>query len=136
MRLEQLTLKIEAAGLATRGVDLFQQFMPATVEHGIVLLPSLAGSPINWQLPGWQKANNFQLLVRHASIKVGYDLIQNVSNAITSLTYETLPAIPPDIPAINTLYVRPKHDIVILPRSPSNYFEFSQNFEVTYATVI
>jgi hypothetical protein len=136
MHLEQLSKRLETANLGTRGVNIFVHFMPATVTKGLVLLPSLAGDPINWELPGWHKANSFQIIVRDTSVDRGYQFATSCVSALTITTDTILAAIAPDIPAIQVRYIRPRHDVVVLPRSPSNYFEFSINFESAYSDII
>lgn len=110
-------------------------YMPAGVEKGVVLLPSLAGDPINWELGGhWRNAHAFQAIVRDFDIPCGSQRAVDVNKALTILQETTLPAMPElGIPSVVIRYIRPKHDVITYPRSPANYFEFSTNFEAVFS---
>jgi hypothetical protein len=135
MRLEQLARRLEIAGLGTRGQDLFIHYMPAQVTVGMVLLPSLAGDPIDWELGGgWRNSSHaFQLIARDANIPNGYKRASDAVNALLIQQDTILPAMDPDIPASNVRFIRPNHDIITYPRGPSGYFEFSMNFQAAFS---
>lgn len=135
MRLEQLAYRLELAGLARRGEDLYIHYMPPSVSRAVVILPSLAGDPINWELgPNWRNAHAFQVVVRDPKIPDGLNRATEINNALTILQTTTLPAMPDlNIPSALVRYIRPRHDIIAFPRSPANYFEFSTNFDAAFS---
>lgn len=136
MRVEQLAKILEDAGCGTRGVNLFVHFMPAQITKGIVLLPSLSGDAINWELPGWRNRVKFQILVRDNTIPAGHVRIKAATTALTIRQRTLVPEMAPDIPASLLSHCWPVHDAVVYPRSPANLFEFSVNFEMAFAIQI
>ncbi len=135
MRMEQLVSLCEKAGIGHAGQDLFIHYMNSSVSKGIVFLTSLTGDPIDWELPGWRKSKAFQAIVRDPSITSGYRRSEQLISAITINTVTTLPAIAPDIPAIQVAYIRPIVDTIVYPRTPDKVFEFSTNFEAGFAVL-
>ena len=135
MQVEQIAAIIAAANLGVSGTTLFVNTMPATVMNGIVVLPSLSGNQIDWEL-GSRFMNNatFQIIVRVPTDKyrVGYNLAESISKTLTIQTDTDISAIGTDIPACKILYMRPKHEIISYPRTQSGYIEFSVNYEMAY----
>ena len=53
MQLEPFANLIVQAGLGVMGQSLFLHYMPPSIDSAIVILPSLAGSAISFEMPGW-----------------------------------------------------------------------------------
>ena len=134
MRMEQLTPLIEAAGLGLSGKDLFIYFMPADVTVGVLVVSSLSGSKINYDLPGYRKDVGFQIIVRGPNLNEALTRATAIMKAVTITKRIMLPAIPSiGAPAIYVSYARPLHDPQPYPRMLGKGWEVSMNFMATYA---
>lgn len=134
MRLEQLATRLQTAGLGTLGSTLFANYMPPTITRGAVLLPSLSGDPINWELGNaWRNNTSFQLIVRETveNFESGYIWTKQLIEALTVNTNTILAALG-SAPQLNVIHIRPKHDIITYPRSPGGLMEFSVNFDTAF----
>jgi len=124
MNLMPLADRLEAAGLGTKGVDLFLNMMPADVTTAIMMRPPLRGTPIDWELPGFYKAE-FQLIVRSPSYEDGLALTNQVVDALTIIQEEVVGPL-----AFN--YCRPRTEPVAFPISEGNLLEFNVYFDACY----
>lgn len=134
MRMESISRILVNAGLGVEGDNLFMHYMPPDAYNGILLLPSLGGSLISVETPGWRKDVGFQAIVRCSNLDDGIPLAAKVSDALTISKRTMLPAISElNIPALLVSYIRPLSDPQPYPRMDDGSFEVSTNFFITYA---
>lgn len=135
MQVEQIAALLAAANLGIAGQTLFVNTMPAAIMTGIVVMPSLSGNPIDWELGGNFRNNaSFQVIVRvpTSDYRDGYNLATSVANTLTIQTDTQIAAIAPDIPACKILYMRPRHEVISYPRTQNGFVEFSVNYEMAF----
>ncbi|MBA8881727.1 minor capsid protein [Phyllobacterium myrsinacearum] len=76
-----LIAKIEAAGLAAAGNDMFINDFPAEVDTGVMLKSPLAGIAIDPNLPGYYTPN-LQIIVRHKDPVEGEKLAAKLNHIL------------------------------------------------------
>ena len=134
MRMEPLINYLEQAGVGIPGETLFMHSMPPDIGFGVMLLPSLAGSPISFETLEFRKDVGFQAIVRSPTYARGIVLAQKVFDVLTITKRTLFPAIPEqNIPAMLVSYIRPQQDPQPYPRLEDNSLEVSTNFFMTYA---
>tara|TARA_R110000851_G_C13102760_1_gene569250 strand:- start:33162 stop:33545 length:384 start_codon:yes stop_codon:yes gene_type:complete len=124
MKLEPIAQHLVTEDVAEQGVDLFIYNMPSGVEIGILLISSLSGTEIDYELPGF-KRTSFQAIVRHTEFVEGRELADLVSSTLT-LKNGTM------LDNLLVRYIRPRHEPVVYPVSEGDYLEFSINFDAVY----
>lgn len=124
MNLMPLADRLEAAGLGTKGVDLFLNAMPSDATSAIMMRPPLRGTEIDYELPGFYKPE-FQLIVRSPSYEAGLAFTNQVVAALTILQRET-------VGNLHFNYCRPRTEPVAFPLSDGNLLEFNVNFDACY----
>ena len=105
------------------GEGVFVHHMPETAMRGILLLHNLNGSKLFPDMPGYKKAK-FQAIVRERDFQSGYDLSEQIMDALKV----SRKAIGP----IYVHYTTPLHDPVSFPVSKGDYIEFSVNYMTVY----
>lgn len=138
MRMEQIALLINQTGIARSGIDLFIHTIPAEVISGVMIMPSLAGSRISFELPGFRKDAGFQIICRDAQLADAQMRAYALLKVLTITKRTLIPGIPSinsdqSIPAVLLSYIRPLHDPQPYPRQPSKAWEVSTNFFASYA---
>jgi hypothetical protein len=123
MKLEPLAQYLKDQDIAIPGTDLFIYEMPSSVKVGILILTSLSGTNINYELPDYRKTT-FQVIVRHTDHVKGRELAELVSSGLT-MSGATLEGM-----SVN--YIRPKHEPVVYPVSEGDFLEFSVNFDANF----
>lgn len=126
MNLMPLADLLQAAGLGTKGVDLFLNMMPAGAEDAVLLRTPLTGVPINYELPGFYQTE-YQLIVRCLDYDAGRTRIEQIIQALT-IAYAS-------VGPWRVNYSRPKHEPVSFPLSDGNLIEFSTNFDFCFVKV-
>lgn len=82
--------KLSAANLATPGVNLFRQTLPAALNNGIMLRAPLEGIHVDMYLPGYYKPQ-LQVIVRHTDPVAGGLLAKKIQKALTTTNVERYP---------------------------------------------
>jgi hypothetical protein len=77
-----ITNRLEEQGVGTPGKDVFINFLPASVQLGILLRDYFGGTPTTPELPGYYKTS-FMLIVRATSMESGQELLGNAIAALT-----------------------------------------------------
>lgn len=72
---------IQAAGLATEGVDLFVGTIPADVKEGVMLRDPLVGAPLDDAMKGFTSLE-FQVVIRSADPDAAYNKGLEISKAL------------------------------------------------------
>jgi hypothetical protein len=126
---EHISPILVSAGVGVAGKDLFCHTIPATVSAGLAIVGSLAGSDIDYDLPGWRQGR-IQVIVRNANHQAGLTKSRQVIAALT-LNDRDLPAVA-GAPAIRLRRLRAIHDPIVYPRSTGDVLEFSMNFEAIW----
>lgn len=121
----------------TQGKDLFINYMDDSVEKGALILPSLAGGIIDYDLRGWRNGDSIQIVVRHPDVKVAYNLSQQIADAVTIEEPTILKASDAGITGsdIEVQFMRPRADPIVFPRPQTKWWEVSINFNVCYRFV-
>jgi len=101
-------------------------FMSETEQEGVALLADLSGVPVEYELPGYEKAQ-FQVIVRAKDFRRGDDLARRVMR-ILAIENVNISA------AVKVNYVRPRHQPLPFQKSKGGFHEFSINFN--YCAVI
>jgi hypothetical protein len=123
MDLLPIANKLEYEGLGIAGKTLFVNFMPTECKEGLLLRSPLAGSKVNFELPGYYKTE-FALIARS----------HQFANAKTMIE-EAMPILcfaEEQVEDIYVKYVRPRTLPVAFPVSDGNYYEVQAIFEVVY----
>lgn len=116
MNLTPVAQWLEKRGLGTIGETIFMYHLPADVDVGILLRPSLNGAKIWHDLPGYLKFD-FQLIVRARTVDEAQALSEQ---AVKELTVSNLTV---GDWAVN--YMRPVHHPVGFPISIGEMVEFN-----------
>lgn len=122
--------KIETAGLATRGQNLFRMSMPADVLAGVMIREPLTGVPVNPEIPGWYRVR-LQVITRHVDPVAGRALALAVQQALTIQAPESYPASAERGAAHLGLFY-PDTLPIQFPRLEGNGFEWSQHFHAAF----
>jgi hypothetical protein len=133
MQLEPFANLIVQAGLGVMGQSLFLHYMPPSIDSAIVILPSLAGSAISYEMPGWRKDAGFQVIVRDPLVAKGEPLARQIMAALTITKQTLLPSYGPGMPALLLAYCRPMQDPIVFARQKSGSWEVSVNYRAAYA---
>lgn len=128
MILEPLCTLLDQAAL---GVPVFQDYMAPTIDRGIVLLSTLAGNHIDWEMPLWRRNDPFQVIVRSTTVTDGRELAYQVRDILTFSS--RLLSAEAGLPALLMTYSRPTCDPIVYPRQTGNLWEVSSNFQASYA---
>jgi hypothetical protein len=123
--------KLEAAGLATDGKDLFWDNFPAEVAKGVMLKTPLQGIDIDWHMPGYYKTK-LQLIVRHPSPVEGEAFATAVMNCLIVQAPEHYEPTPTRGRAQLNLLL-PAQLPIKFPRLEGNGLEWSLNFMTSVA---
>jgi len=125
MNLMPLANLIQDNGLGRQGETLFVHMLPAEAERGILLRTPLSGTPIDYELPGYYKAQ-FQLIVRipAADYEAGEQLVNDV---IASLTMSET-----QVEEVFFNYSRPRTKPTPFPLSKGNLIEFNVMFDCCF----
>lgn len=108
--------KIEEAGLATAGIDLFVYHAPDKIKRCVLVIESLDGIMRDENLPGYKKAD-FKVIVRDTDYKSALTIAKAVASAL-DLHRLTLDE-------IYVLRMRSTHDPIAFPLSDSDVVEVS-----------
>lgn len=73
---------IDAEGIATSGVDLYVNTLPADITAGVMLRDPLMGHEIDEGLRGFF-SSEFQMIVRDADIDAGHARAEKIAQALT-----------------------------------------------------
>jgi len=116
---------LEAHGLGTKGKDVFINMMPMETTKGILLRNKLAGTPINWEIPGYYHTE-FQIVVRHHDFATAETRINTVITLLQQLKdgYE--------LESLSINYCRAVTLPVSFPLSKGNQIEFSVWMDVNF----
>lgn len=126
MKLMPLADLLEAAGHGVKGESIFLNMMPADAESAILLRSPLSGTPIDYELPGYYRAE-FQLIVRGRDYAATEAWIEQVVATLTMADKQVGP--------MRFNYCRPKTEPVSFPLSDGNLYEFSANFDTSFVKV-
>lgn len=126
MNLMPLADLLESAKHGVKGETIFLNMMPAQAENAILLRSPLTGTPIDYELPGYYRAE-FQLIVRGRDYAQAEALIKQ---SVTTLTLVDAPAGP-----FYFNYCRPRTEPVSFPLSDGNLVEFAVNFDASFVKV-
>ena len=127
MNLMPLADLLEGAGVGVKGSSLFVNQMPPAAERAVMLRSPLAGSKINYELPGFYQTE-FQVIARSHSFDDGDALIREAMDALL-IEFET------DIDTMRVNYCRPATEPVTYPLSLGNLLEFSVRFDICFVKV-
>jgi hypothetical protein len=128
MNVMPLVNRLEALKLGAKGETLFVNMLPAEARQAVLVRSPLNGTPINYELPGYYRAN-FTVIVRTpaAEYEKGLALMKKVTAA---LSVENLQV---EDQFFN--YVRPLTQPVVFPLSKGNLMEISAQFDANYVEV-
>lgn len=118
---------LDDQGIGTVGKDIFVTTMPSNLNEGLMFRDHLAGTKVNYELPGYFKGT-FQLIARSKRVDTGMQRIQQAAAALT-MTNKTLS----DGTIIKRIW--PMHLPVSYPLSDGDNMEFSVNFEAIYVMI-
>ena len=132
MQVEPIIWMLQIAGLGIPGKNLFQDFMPSSVETGILILSPLGGNKIDWELgSAYRRDDTFQIISRAPNRQIAYNQAAPIVRALTITSEITVPATT-STPPILFKYIRPTQDPIVYPRQVDQLWECSLNFETTY----
>lgn len=122
MNLEPVVDYLEANNVGIKGKNLFAQYLPQSVEEGVVVI---ANSPI--RVHPYQKGRRdgtIQIIVRGKD----YSSIEAKANQISDLLHvEGL-----NLLNCKVLSVIPQHDPLFYPRAEGSLLEASINFNIVF----
>lgn len=117
---------LENNGVAVKGVSLFVNMLPAEAQLAVLLRSPLAGTKINYELPGYFPNAKFTVVVRTpaAQYQAGLDLLAAATDTLTMS----------DTQVENQFfnYCRPSTLPVTFPLSKGNLLETSVQFEANF----
>ncbi len=125
--MEQVAAVLRDAGAGLYGKTLFAYEMPAACRSGLVVMQGGVGEGIDHELPSWER-QAFQVIARSPGIAAGFPLIQAAVTALTWQLPRTLPAVG-NYPAMLVRRCLPRHNPIIYPRTDTDLYEFSVNFD-------
>lgn len=115
---------LQSAGLGVQGETIFINRMPPAAQRAILLRSPLAGTKIDYELPGFYQTE-FQLIARSHDYADGEAL---VTQAMAMLLIE----VETDIDGVRVNYCRPRTDPITYPLSLGNLLEFSVTFSICF----
>lgn len=118
---------LQNAGLGVQGETIFINRMPPTAQRAILLRSPLAGTKIDYELPGFYQTE-FQLIARSHDFADGDAFIREAM-ALLLIEYET------SIDGVQINYCRPRTEPVTYPLSLGNLLEFSVGFDICFVRV-
>jgi hypothetical protein len=133
MQVEPLVSLLVNANLGVAGQTIFIDYMSENINSGILLLSSLAGNTIDYELPGWRWHDSFQAIIRSPDRAAGMALAIQVKNALTILQDTVVSA--PSGQSYSLRYLRPIHDPIVYPRQLGGVWEISINFNACYVVL-
>jgi hypothetical protein len=122
--------KLDDAGLAQSGVDMFEETMPGEVVRGVMLRSPLTGIVIDPYIPGFHKPS-MQVIIRHTDPVVGRKLALDIVDALTVKAIEDYPATAERL-AVRLSVFYPKTLPIQYPRLEGNAIEWSINFTTAF----
>lgn len=123
MNLANLVDLVHNAGHGIKAKTLFMQMMPADAKNAILIRSPLAGTKINYMLPGFF-FGEFQVIVRTLATEDGAAIMADVINDLT-LVEATL-----GNQFFN--YCRPRTQPVAFPLSKGNLVEQTVQFDCCF----
>lgn len=123
--------KLEAAGIATRGQDLYLHTFPAEVSVGVMLKAPLTGVLVDPHIPGFHKPN-LQAIVRHTQPELGETLATRVSRALT-VSREEFYLATAVRGRVRLAVFYPRQLPIQYPRLDGNTIEWSLNFTTAFS---
>lgn len=122
--------KIEDAGLAQTGENLFLDEMPAHIRVGVMIKSPLAGIKLDHHLPGYYTPD-LQLIVRHNEAANGTVMANALIKALTVHKPERYEATNERGPAQINLFLA-KTLPIRYPRLTGDLIEWSCNFRTSF----
>lgn len=125
MNVMPLVNLLETLGVGKKGSTLFVNMLPAEAKQAILVRSPLAGTPINYELPGYFKAQ-FSVIIRTpaADYEAGSALMKRVTSALSIDNLQV------ENQFFN--YVRQRTQPVTFPLSKGNLLEISAQFDANY----
>ncbi|MER9176315.1 minor capsid protein [Mesorhizobium sp. M0955] len=123
--------KIEDAGLAVSGADMFEETMPADIKIGIMLRSPLSGIVVDPHIPGFHKPS-MQVIVRHTDPVIGRRMALDLVDVLTVVGIEDYDATSAR-GAIRLSVFYPKTLPIQYPRLDGSCIEWSINFTTAFA---
>lgn len=123
--------KIAEAGLGVAGVSLFRQFMPASVNVGVMTRVPLEGLKIDPNMPCYFNGR-MQVIVRHTDPVDGAALARDVSKALEVMYPEDHIANLERGPATVSIFF-PETLPIQFPRLESDGIEWSIHFKTSFS---
>jgi hypothetical protein len=122
--------KIETAGLATVGENLFEQRMPNDPAVCVGMFEPLDGVKIDPHLPGYYKPN-LKIIVRHNEVGAGKKLATDIMNLLW-LSAEEIHEATPERGRVDLKIFYPKSLPIQFPSLIGNLTEWSLNFTTAF----
>lgn len=122
MNLLPLAEHLQTNKVGTMGKTIYINMLPIGVPLAVLLRNSLTGTEIDYELPGYSKAQ-FQSIVRAPSYPQGEALMEKLTAALTLSDVTIGP--------YHFNYCRPRTEPVVFPLSEGNLLEFSVYFDVS-----
>lgn len=132
LAMEQVAALLAAAGLGTPGKDLFVHRMPDGCPAGLVVLNRLAAQAIDWNLPRYRR-DSFQVVARHRLPLEAERLARRAMEALTLFGWRELPPAGAVERPTAVMFIRPRHEPIVYPRSESDLHEASVNYDFACA---
>lgn len=122
MNLLPLAEHLQTNKVGTMGKTIYINMLPIGVPLAVLLRNSLTGTEIDYELPGYSKAQ-FQSIVRAPGYPQGEALMEKLTAALTLNDVTIGP--------YHFNYCRPRTEPVVFPLSEGNLLEFSVYFDVS-----
>lgn len=123
MDLVPIANKLQSEGLGIQGKTLFINFMPMEAKTAIMLRTPLAGTIIDYELPGYFKTS-FIVVSRAPEYVAALNLMKS---AMRVLTLDNV-----DLEQINVKFMRPATLPVPFPVSDGNFYEVQIRFDIAF----
>jgi hypothetical protein len=123
--------KIQAAGLASIGEDLYLNTFPAETRIGIMLRSPLTGVKIDPYIPGFYKPS-LQVIVRHSDPVEGDRLANRLLDVLT-ITAPEIHDETEDRGQVKISVFYPRELPIQFPRLDGNGIEWSINFVTAFS---
>lgn len=126
MNLVGVAQYLEDEGVATRGISVFVNNMPAGCDQGLLMRHPFGGTEIDHELPGYRKTS-FMLIARAKDFETVDALMVEATTALTVSEA--------DLPGMRVNYMRPRNEPLPFANTDAGNIELLVHMDACYVIV-